>query len=298
MHQPIHYGRKRRGIIQAIETKVEDWLKTITDEKVRMAAKKDTIVTGGSIASMLLGERVNDYDIYFRTKETTIAVAQYYADKFADQENGLEGIRIEEVKITNCKGVEEERVIVQIDSDGVAGDTPERDEDDQIIEPEESEEDEDKYRVTFMSRNAITLTHKVQLITRFYGEPDEIHSNYDFVHATCFWDHGTRTLELPGAALECLLSRTLIYRGSLYPIASIFRMKKFVERGWRITAGEQLKIMWQISELDLSDPMVMVEQLTGVDMLYMQALMDALASADQSKINSTYVAEIIDRIFD
>jgi len=114
----------------------------------------------------------------------------------------------------------------------------------------------------------------------------------------CYWDHKEAILELPAKALECLLSRTLIYRGSLYPVASIFRMKKFIERGWRITAGQQLKIMWQISELDLKDFDVMREQLTGVDLAYMYQLIESLKNVDPEKINSAYIAAIIDKIFD
>jgi 5,10-methenyltetrahydromethanopterin hydrogenase len=75
-------------------------------------------------------------------------------------------------------------------------------------------------------------------------------------------------------------------------------MKKFLERGWRITAGQQLKIMWQISELNLADHNVLREQLTGVDALFMQELINALRDVEPQKLTSTYVAEIIDRIFD
>lgn len=155
-----------------------------------------------------------------------------------------------------------------------------------------------KYNPIFLSQNAITLTDKFQIIIRFFGEPEQIHNNYDFEHAMNYYDYGTNELVLKLEALECLLSRTLIYRGSLYPIASIFRMKKFIERGWRIGAGEQLKIMWQISEIDLSDPNILMEQLTGVDMVYMRALIEALKGMSQEKINAAYVSKIIDKIFD
>jgi len=74
-------------------------------------------------------------------------------------------------------------------------------------------------------------------------------------------------------------------------------MKKFLDRGWRISAGEMLKIMWQISELDLKDQDMLREQLTGVDMAYMHELIAALKDVSADKINSTYIAEIIDRIF-
>jgi hypothetical protein len=137
----------------------------------------------------------------------------------------------------------------------------------------------------------------MQLVIRFFGEPKEIHDNYDFQHAMGYYDSGSRELVLPAEALECLLSRTLIYRGSLYPICSIFRAKKFIERGWRISAGQLLKIMWQISELDLKDMNILKEQLTGVDAMYFYQLMQAVKEIDPAKMDSTYIAAIIDRIF-
>jgi hypothetical protein len=117
-------------------------------------------------------------------------------------------------------------------------------------------------------------------------------------HVMCYWDHAREELSLPAESLEALLSRTLVYKGSLYPIASIFRMKKFIERGWRITAGQQLKIMWQISEIDLTNMEILREQLTGVDMAYMHQLIEAAKDIDPEKMNSAYISTIIDRIFD
>src|SRR3546814_8968134 len=37
------------------------------------------------------------------------------------------------------------------------------------------------YRPVFMLTNAITLSDKIQIVLRFYGEADAIHENYDFV---------------------------------------------------------------------------------------------------------------------
>lgn len=313
----IHYGRKRSGIRRELNAKVEEWIESIADETVQKAAKRDTIVTGGSIASMLLGEKVNDYDIYFKTKETTKLVAEYYVNKF----NNMKRIEVgdgvipyepcvKEETITNIKGQSEDRVVIYIKSAGVVGEEQgtyqyfEGQTEDETAKFAESlivdanEDTGEKYRPVFMSQNAITLSHKMQIVIRFYGEPEQIHDNYDFAHAMCWYDYKDNRLELSAEAMECMLSRTLVYRGSLYPIASIFRAKKFIERGWRITAGQLLKIMWQISEIDLKKPEVLREQLTGVDQAYMHQLIEALKSVDAEKINSTYVAEIIDRIFD
>ena len=313
----IRFGRKRSGIKKEIDKKIRDWIDAVDDELVVTAIKRDAILTGGAIASMLLGEQVNDFDFYFRTKASALLVAHYYVNKF-NKDNNLktkDGVKsctpiVKEETLQNIKGEDEDRVTIFMKSAGVAS---EGQEDYQYFEmttggelsafseslgEKETADKKEKYRPVFMSQNAITLSDKVQLVTRFYGEPDKIHDNYDFVHACCYYDYGAKSLVFPPEAMEALLSRTLIYRGSLYPIASIFRTKKFIERGWRITAGQQLKIMWQISELDLTDDVVLREQLVGVDMAYMHELVEALKCVDSEKINSSYVATTIDRIFD
>lgn len=290
MNNNINYGRKRKGIINELNSKLAEWIGTITDEAVRAAAKKDTIVTGGSIASMLLGEKVNDYDVYFRTKSTTKLIAQYYANEFVS----LHPDCIEPI-VEDIDG----RIKIKIQSSGVLEETHTPFDQDEAVEAVEVIEDEtkEKYRPVFLSANAITLSHKMQLIIRFCGSPDEIHNSFDFVHAKSYYDYVERNLVIPAEAMESLLCRTLSYKGSLYPICSIFRAKKFIERGWRISAGDLLKIMWQISELDLTDSAALEEQLTGVDQTYMRHLVEALKDVDKDKINSTCVASIIDKIF-
>lgn len=311
----IHYGRKRSGIIKELNAKLDEWVKSIDDAELRNTVRRDTIVTGGSICSMLMGDPVNDFDIYFKTKDTAIAVARYYVDKFekvlAEKDNDVPyKSEIRQGRLVNCKGIVEDRVYIYMKSAGLVSETQSQydyfETDNQVSSAGEfasslklcSEEDKgEKYRPVFLSPNAITLSHKIQIIIRFFGEAAQIHDNYDFVHAMCYYDFSSNELVLPGPALEAMLSRTLVYKGSLYPVASIFRAKKFIQRGWRISAGQLLKIMWQISELNLSNKEVFMEQLTGVDLAYMYELIEALTDVNPQKINSTYVGEIIDRIF-
>jgi hypothetical protein len=311
----IHYGRKRSGIKKEIEAKLKDWFATIDDETLRKKVEKNTIVTGGCIASMLLGEKINDFDVYFRDQATTVAVAEYYVAKFnKNKVEVAEGVthyepKVQTATITNIKGEAEDRVLIYMKSAGVAAEEQVEYDyfemqatDDKLnafVESlNEAENDtKEKYRPVFLSQNAITLSHKLQIVIRFFGEPTEIHRNYDFQHAMCYYDSGSGEMVLPAEALECMLSRTLVYKGSLYPICSIFRAKKFIERGWRISAGQLLKIMWQISELDLKNMETLREQLTGVDAMYFYQLMEAVKNLDTSKIDATYIATIIDRIF-
>jgi hypothetical protein len=87
----------------------------------------------------------------------------------------------------------------------------------------------------------------------------------------------------------------------LYPVCSIFRLRKFINRGWRINAGQILKICMQISELDLKEITVLEDQLIGVDSLYFMHLINkfkAKQANDSSWVLSThYLLSVIDKIF-
>jgi hypothetical protein len=318
-------GMKASTIKIVIKKKLDNWLETITDETLAHHIRKDVIVSGGAIASMLLGEQPNDYDIYFRTFETTKKVAEYYSHVFkaSTELNAKSGIpsvapEVQVKKIQNIKGEIEERVVFYMKSSGVASEhqaeydyfenKPEEAADvfmdslsksETLVEDlvEEVKSKKPKYRPIFFSDNAVTLSDKVQLIIRFYGEPAEILKNYDFVHSMCYYDYSKGDLVYHPEALESLLSKSLIYRGSLYPIASLFRIRKFIARGWRITAGQMLKMVWQIKEIDLNDKDVLREQLIGVDQAYMSQLLRALETKE-GRIDATYIMKLIDEIFD
>ena len=321
-------GMKRSTIKMVIRNKVNDWLKSIHDEGLRDMLRDEVVVTGGCITSMLLGEKPNDYDVYLRSADAVEAIAQYYVDEWVKVKgkrgSGFEVQYTPEVRRyrkVNVKGEDEERVSIYMRSVGVAGEMQtdykyfeqySEEESDDFVESlynredkiemseeflEELRDKKYKYRPVFMSENAVTLANKVQLVLRFHGEPDKIHENYDFVHTTCSYDYRAGHLQLPPEAMESILSKTLIYRGSLYPLCSMFRIRKFVERGWRITAGQMLKIAYQISHLDLDDRETLKEQLIGVDVTYMYQLLSALQNT-QGRVDETYLAKLIDGIFE
>src|SRR3546814_19222919 len=60
-----------------------------------------------------------------------------------------------------------------------------------------------------MSTKAITLSDKIQIVLRFYGEADAIHENYDFVHCTTYWTSTDANLTRRQPALERLLCKEL-----------------------------------------------------------------------------------------
>ena len=73
---------KAKTISSILSKKFDSFVASIADETLRNQVKEGTIITGGCIASLLLNENVNDYDLYFRNEATALAVAQYYVAKF------------------------------------------------------------------------------------------------------------------------------------------------------------------------------------------------------------------------
>lgn len=288
---------KAKTIKAVLTKKHKDFVATIEDEEVRELVRKNSIITGGSIVSMLLGEDVNDFDYYFTDKNTCEKVAHYYAKQFMKLTNKSVGV----------ESMENGRVRIFISSSGIAGEdgneTVSEFDNLELTEAVREAEAEEKpeYRPIFLSSNAITLSNKVQLIIRFYGEAEEIHSNYDFVHATCYWESKNNNLVLPANALEAILTKELIYQGSKYPLASIMRTRKFIQRGWSINAGQFLKMSLQLNLMDLLDVKVLEEQLTGVDSAYFSHVIDAIKEKTEEdpnyKVDNSYLFEVINRIF-
>lgn len=309
---------KKKTIQHVINKKFDDWLSSITDDKVKKLVEANSIVTGGCIASMLLKESVNDFDVYFTNKETVKAVAEYYVSQWNTSNGGdgyvLDGAVINERNEKSQGGVAlnmtPERIKIIFESTGVAKENDAIDDTAELEEwpegkAEVPDESKPKFRPIYLSCNAITLSHKIQIVIRFYGDPDDIHQHYDYVHCTNYWLSKTREVTLKQPALESLLARELRYIGSKYPLASVIRTRKFIKRGWTINAGQYLKMAFQISALNLTNISVLEDQLTGVDVVYFNHLINALqAHADKQKeqgkefnLEYSYLATIIDKIF-
>lgn len=308
---------KAKTIKSVLRNKQKAWLASIDDERVRGLAAEGTIITGGCIASMLLRERVNDYDLYFRNMETTLAVAQYYVAKFKlnpparfkDDASHKVDIYVQE---TNG------RIKIVVKSAGVAGEQGSEDYQyfEGIQDPNSTDAceyvekalevaDDSKgkgkgkpeFRPVFLTSNAITLSDDIQLVLRFYGEAEQIHANYDFVHCTNYWKSWDGELVLHATALESLLSKELRYVGSKYPLCSFIRTRKFIQRQWTINAGQYLKMAMQLNDLDLNNVSVLEDQLTGVDAAYFVQIIRALKERDNDSVDRAYLCELIDRLF-
>jgi len=295
-----------KTIKKVISKKLEDWLVTIEDVKLRDEVRKNYVVSGGSITSLLLGIPVNDYDIYIQDMDVLIKLARYYCPgivldgrqrdeyikhRFPKYDSENPNLVNSDEKYTpellvRLLTLKKDQVKLDIVSQGIKK---------ELIR-EVNEDIPSKYQVAFLSQNAISLTDDIQIVLRFSGSVEQIHKTFDFIHATNYFTF-KEGLVTNVQALESIITKTLKYQGSLYPLTSIIRMKKFINRGWSIGAGEMLKPMFQISELDLHDISVLEEQLIGVDVAYFSTLIEILRGVDPEKLNARYLASLIDKVF-
>lgn len=320
----------KRNIKSILNKKINDIVESITDEEVKEVFKHKIIITGGALVSLLQGEKPNDYDIYFKDFESCNKVVEYYIGKFNENHNVKAEIKYvssyydpardvnkHDVKWISLDKAREEVTVggnplikIFIKSDGVAGDNEEDEED--LFEMSQTNIDEDtdiekelsegeKYVPKFLTSNAISLSGKIQLIIRFYGEPDKIHENYDFVHCKNYWTSWEDKVVTNAESLEAIINKELIYVGSKYPLCSIIRTRKFIKRGWTINAGQYVKMALQLNEMDLGNVEVLEEQLTGVDSAYFSMMIDKIKEAkgdeDLKRIDSSYVISILNKMF-
>lgn len=240
----------------------DEFTKLFNSEELKTVAMNNSFITGGAITSLLLDEDVNDYDIYFKNSDELLKVLKSLLPSEITYD-----VSDYRVKILKQNSVIEQHVI-------------------------------NGYTL-FITDNAVTISsseYTFQLITRFVGNPEEIHSNFDFVHTHCYYLPSINKLVLKENAMKAILTRELHYTGSKYPLASIIRTRKFIERGWTVNAGQYLKMAVQLNEFDLKDREVLREQLTGVDLAYFMAIIEDLQGKE--RVNIEDVMELVDKHFD
>lgn len=300
-----------KNIKRHLKAKLKDWVKHIDDEAVKKTIEENTIITGGALVSLLTGETVHDYDVYFRTKDACIEVAKYYVDKWNKKHEDKPVSLLWGERLAQETGEDNGAVKCFIKSKGIADEDEQADSSiaynfESTAEEEESdaasdEGEKERYWPRFITSNAITLSDKIQIVTRFYGEVADIHKNYDFAHCTCAWSSWDNEVFLPVKALECIINKELYYVGSKYPLCSIIRTKKYIKRGYSINAGQYVKMCMQLNEVDLKDVKVLEEQLTGVDTTYFQMMIDELQKHKEESgcgsVDITYAMELINKLF-
>jgi hypothetical protein len=258
--------------------------------------KSNIIISGGALTSLFLDEEVNDYDIYFTDSSIINNIRNFYLEiynrkqlteneqlwQWSDKFNCLYRLKHENYKV--------------LDEVELYNNWEKYTETTDALTSKFISEKEGEYIPICITPNAISLTNKIQLITRFTGTPEKILSNFDFVHTNNYYKFDTNELVTNKKSLESILTKQLIYNGSKYPICSLIRTRKFIQRGWNVSAAEYLKMAFQIKELDLYDLNILREQLIGVDAKYFIKFLEELKK--YNSFEEIDIFKLLDEIFE
>lgn len=321
-HLDKEFKKFTKSIIKPKSIKSEDF-------KIRKLIQDYGFITGGAIASLLLKEDINDYDLYIKNVDACKKIVKYFInmidkdkiftlialdfDEYINTHIALEK-ELEKIQDSTDEFFikRKEQILTILDSDETVEEIQDQFNDKtrvKIYIPSmgtlsiKEKHIKNEYRCgpypIHISSNAITLSNGWQIITRFVGTPDEVHKNFDFAHCTCYYDYVNDYLELPEKAIKSLLMKELVYQNSKYPLAALMRIRKFIKRGFKINAGEMLKIIWHVQELDLKNPKILEDQLMGVDILYFRDIICNLNEhiKQGDEIGSSHLFEMIDKYF-
>lgn len=287
-----------KTIKKTLIIKLNDWLLSIENTELRKKVKGSLLVSGGSITSMLLNEPINDYDLYFQDIDVLKDLCKHYAKglnvKLLDKRDNYDiNPNSKNQWEIALRTLQHGQIRIYFSESDI-----QNGEEIKYEEPKEGKE-LPKYRPLYISPNAITLSDDIQIVCRFTGDAETIHKTFDYIHATCYFTFSDG-LVTNQKALESILTKQLFYQGSEYPLTSIIRMKKFLHRGWRISAGEILKILFDVSLLDLENIDVLEHQLIGVDVAYFSTLISILRKDKEEKEEIPFremLLECIDKLF-
>lgn len=155
---------------------------------------------------------------------------------------------------------------------------------------------------TFTSENAVSFARRstrsrkiwrVQLITRFIGEPEKIFNWFDFTITHGAYDFERKEFIFGPRFFPDLSQRRLVYSGaSLYPICAMYRTKKYQARGFSLSGATIMHIALSIVQLKITTYGELKQQLMGIDTMYLQGLL-----AEKPADVPVDYGEFIDRAF-
>ena len=132
------------------------------------------------------------------------------------------------------------------------------------------------------SPNALTYqsdnqTLQLVKLNEFIGTPEEILNKFDFTINQAAFDFETKEFLLGDRFLQDLAKQRLKFnKNTPYPINSLIRLEKYINRGFKINAIEGAKLGLSIREIKINTLGELKEHLRGVDLTLLQNFFDDL----------------------
>jgi hypothetical protein len=213
-----------------------------------------------------MGDKPSDYDLWFRDVES----ARSFAKRLEAQTRGQASVRHEMTADATGKLYDFEVCV----NGGV------------WVNPDK----EAQLRcVSELAATYVIAGTTYQVVFMTWGQPKDVINKFDFEHCRCAYDPKASLetrFSLGSRFFECCAARTVVYRAgiAMYPLGSMIRMGARQAKDWNVPDVEWVKVAWDTSKLDLSNPKVLRAQLRGVDVVVLDALvkkLEAMKSDDK-----------------
>lgn len=180
--------------------------------------------------------------------------------------------------------------------------------DDVMIEPKKDDKGKDVEGETqliipkFTTDNALSYKVnriRIQLIQFYFGEPADVFDKFDFTICMAMYEWHTRKFHFHDRFLEHLARRDIVFHHHTeYPICSMYRLKKFMEKGYRVRGVEFIKVGLAINNLHMEDYQDLRKQLEGIDTMFLTNVTDALMRTPEKKYEINDAIQLIDDTLD
>lgn len=321
----------KRKIEAIIHSKINEWInvsipntlecKSYPGTKLKDQIKQHYILTGGAIPSLLQGDEPKDYDIYFDNihilYELVAYILRYISDwtikeecyqpdpKFKWHQPSVPGsLTISEIPpdpnaaLVNAIKPSLTTIPISVNAAHINAFYG----DDIVFHNIKTgnkirhrvKTGKGTYQLKFASSNSLILSNEIQVITRIVGNPAELHKTFDFIHCVSYYTEQTG-LVLNKFAMESILTKELKYMASSpYPMCSIMRAKKFIQRGWTISDSELLKIMLDIVKLDTNKDTLAFQLQSGINSKW-NKMLEKIDVPDLTEMQTQDLNRIIDQ---
>lgn len=143
----------------------------------------------------------------------------------------------------------------------------------------------------FISPSAMTYSSPGETTIQVVTLPElvglnasQIIQTFDYSVCTGAYDFASEEFVLGDIFLEDVARRTMRYNIACgYPLCAMFRIRKYLEKGYKISGTEIVKVGLAINALRMETFADLRKQLMGIDTLFLRELTDKLLSSEYAE---------------
>jgi len=232
-------------------SKIADHLRIIHKEVVanintpelKALVKDKTYIAGGALRSMFEGTKINDYDLFFRDRDSAMKFVKLIS-------KGLNG-KLQASPLAQAIGNDQEFTSKNLRASGI-----------KIF----NEYDSIKKAVSMdeilaITKNALTFRMKssvglvtIQFIINYSGVPKRLVKRFDFTNSMAYYDPIADYIDFPYQTKDAITNKRLEFNDNPFsPLDTLARIDKFTKMGYHIKWKDLKELTLQIIENHTSE---------------------------------------------